>query len=145
MLSGFDRVGPDSTLISATSGQAARGQSRLHQLVSWCGGPAFDGCLLFAECHKAKSWTGKQETSSKVAGAVLELQRALPLARVVYCSATGASELSNLAYMERLGLWGQFSGFTDFDAFVEGITRRGVGGLERRAQRGGLAPARLPR
>ena len=42
---------------------------------------------------------------------MIELQRALPLARVVYCSATGASDLSNLAYMERLGLWGSFSGF----------------------------------
>ena len=30
-------------------------QSRLHQLVDWCGGSAeFDGCLVFDECHKAK-------------------------------------------------------------------------------------------
>ena len=95
----------------------ARGSSRLSQLVAWCGGPAFDGCLLFDECHKAKNWTGKEETSSKVAAAVRELQRAratafrwliarflvsqvrelqraLPLARVVYCSATGASDSS---------------------------------------------------
>jgi len=37
---------------------------------------------------------------------VVGLQRALPRARVVYCSATGASEPRNLGYMERLGLWG---------------------------------------
>ena len=55
----------------------------------------------------------------QVSVAVLELQRALPLARVVYCSATGASDLTNLAYMTRLGLWGPFSAFKDFDAFVE--------------------------
>lgn len=30
----------------------------------------------------------------------------LPRARVVYCSATGVSEVGNMAYMTRLGLWG---------------------------------------
>ena len=63
-----------STLVSATSGQKAKGHSRLRQLIDWCG-PLFEGCLLFDECHKAKNWTGKEETSSKVAAAVLELQR----------------------------------------------------------------------
>jgi hypothetical protein len=43
---------------------------------------------------------------SKVAAAVIELQRLLPLARVVYCSATGVTDINNLAFMERLGLWG---------------------------------------
>ena len=61
---------------------------------------------------------------------VLELQRLLPLARVVYCSATGASDLSNMAYMERLALWGPSSAFKSFDDFVAAVTRRGVGGLE---------------
>ena len=119
-----------ATLVSATHGQKAKGQSRLQQLVAWCGGDAFDGCLLFDECHKAKNYSGKEETSSKVSQAVLELQRALPLARVVYCSATGASDLSNLAYMVRLGLWGPSTAYSDFDAFCDAVTKRGVGGLE---------------
>lgn len=55
-----------ATLVSATSNQKQKGGSRLAQLVAWCGGTAFDGCLLFDECHKAKNWTGKEETSSKV-------------------------------------------------------------------------------
>ena len=43
------------------------------------------------------------------------LQRGLPGARVVYCSATGASEPRNLGYMERLGLWGPgIPSFTNF-------------------------------
>ena len=84
---------------------------------------------LSDECHKAKNYQpGKEEASSKVAQAVIELQRALPNARVVYCSATGASDLSNMAYMERLALWGAHSAFPDFDSFTEGVTRRGVGG-----------------
>ena len=111
-----------STLVSATTAQRSRGGSRLSQLVAWCGGPSFEGCLCFDECHKAKNWTGKEETSSKVAQAVLELQRLLPLARVVYCSATGASDLSNMAYMERLALWGPLSAFPDFDSFVRART-----------------------
>lgn len=37
---------------------------------------------------------------------VIDLQRALPLSRVVYCSATGVTDLKHLAFMERLGLWG---------------------------------------
>jgi len=46
---------------------------------------------------------------------VVGLQRALPRARVVYCSATGASEPRNLGYMERLGLWGPgIPSFTNF-------------------------------
>jgi hypothetical protein len=30
----------------------------------------------------------------------------MPLSRVVYCSATGVTDLRHLAFMERLGLWG---------------------------------------
>jgi len=30
-------------------------QSRLQQLVDWCGASSdFDGCLIFDECHRAK-------------------------------------------------------------------------------------------
>eukprot|EP01043_Picozoa_sp_COSAG02_P033067 COSAG02_NODE_2239_length_9411_cov_3.663552_8_plen_247_part_00 len=60
----------------------------------------------------------------------MELQKALPRARVLYCSATGVTDLENMAYMERLGLWGpgtQFDSFTDF--FAE-MKNRGVGALE---------------
>ena len=42
----------------------------------------------------------------QVASCVLQIQQLLPRARVVYCSATGVSEVGNMAYMTRLGLWG---------------------------------------
>ncbi|CAH3034314.1 unnamed protein product [Porites lobata] len=32
----------------------ANRQSRLQQLIDWCGGEQFNGCLIFDECHKAK-------------------------------------------------------------------------------------------
>ena len=61
-----------ATLVSATSGQKRSGGSRLSQLVEWCGGATFDGCLCFDECHKAKNYQpGKEESSSKVAQAVM--------------------------------------------------------------------------
>lgn len=50
--------------------------------------------------------------------AVIALQRRCPNARVMYVSATGASEAENLCYMERLGLWGPGSAFPNKAEFV---------------------------
>ncbi len=43
---------------------------------------------------------------SETGMAVKALQALLPRARVLYSSATGASEPTNLAYMTRIGSWG---------------------------------------
>ena len=59
--------------------------------------------------------------------AVVEIQRRLPNARVLYVSATGATEAENLCYMTRLGLWGEKTAFTDKLAFVNMLQQRGVG------------------
>ena len=76
------------------------------QLIKWCGGRDFDGCLLFDESHKAKNLKigcfdakGNVQQGSKTAKAVYTIQVECPLARVVYCSATGASEPSNVAFI----------------------------------------------
>ena len=61
---------------------------------------------------------------------MLEIQRLLPKARIVYASATGASEPKNMAYMTRLGLWGPGTPFTDFNQFIQAVERRGVGAME---------------
>ena len=72
-------------------------RSRLQQLVSWCGGESFNGCLVFDECHKAKNFNpGNEQRSTKVALAVSMVQKMLPQARVVYCSATGVSNVKNM-------------------------------------------------
>ncbi|MED6108924.1 udp-glycosyltransferase [Stylosanthes scabra] len=107
-----------------------KGRSRLQQLVQWCG-PGFDGLLIFDECHKAKNLvpeSGSQPT--RTGEAVLEIQDRLPDARVVYCSATGASEPRNMGYMVRLGLWGDGTSFSDFREFLGALDRGGVGALE---------------
>ncbi|KAG9350636.1 hypothetical protein JZ751_024525 [Albula glossodonta] len=62
--------------------------------------------------------------------AVLDLQNKLPLARVVYASATGASEPKNMIYMSRLGIWGEGTPFKTFEDFLHAIEKRGVGAME---------------
>lgn len=115
-----------SSLIASSE----KGRSRLQQLVQWCGS-GYDGLVVFDECHKAKNLVpeaGSQPT--RTGEAVLELQARLPEARVVYCSATGASEPRNMGYMVRLGLWGAGTCFKDFQIFLGALDKGGVGALE---------------
>uniref|UniRef100_A0A1D2AC25 UBA domain-containing protein n=2 Tax=Auxenochlorella protothecoides TaxID=3075 RepID=A0A1D2AC25_AUXPR len=115
----------------STLTSSIKGRTRLQQVVQWLGGPSFNGALVFDECHKAKNFVpGKEAQSTRVALNVLEIQALLPAARVVYCSATGVSEVGNLAYMSRLGLWGVGSSFPDFDSFLSSMRRRGVTFME---------------
>lgn len=115
-----------SSLIASSD----RGRSRLQQLVQWCGSE-FDGLVIFDECHKAKNLVpeaGGQPT--RTGEAVLDIQAKLPEARVVYCSATGASEPRNMGYMVRLGLWGPGTSFLSFRDFLGALDKGGVGALE---------------
>jgi len=110
-------------------------RSRVQQIVDWLGRD-FDGTIVFDEGHSmANAAGGKSERGEKSASqqgrAGLRLQRALPDARVVYVSATGASEVESLAYAERLGLWGS----TDFpfstrSEFIAAIEDGGVATME---------------
>ena len=61
--------------------------------------------------------------------AVIELQRRLPNARVLYVSATGATEASNLGYMQRLGLWGPGTSFRSKDEFMSLVQEQGISRL----------------
>ena len=61
----------------------------------------------------------------------LRLQHALPNARIVYVSATGATTVHNLAYAQRLGLWGgEDFPFATRAEFVEAIEAGGVAAME---------------
>ena len=54
----------------------------------------------------------------------MELQKKLPKARIVYASATGATEPRHMAYMVRLGIWGEGSPFRDFGDFLAAVEKR---------------------
>ncbi len=61
---------------------------------------------------------------TKTGQTVLELQQQLPKARIVYASATGASEPKHMAYMVRLGIWGPGSPFKNFQEFLSAVEKR---------------------
>lgn len=118
--------------------KGAMPRSRVDQIVDWLG-KDFDGVIAFDESHKmgnAMESEGSRGTTdaSQSALAGLELQRRLPKARVVYFSATGATEVSNLAYAERLGLWGPGTEFRNREDFVNKIGSGGVAAMELVAQ-----------
>ncbi|ABA24820.1 conserved hypothetical protein (plasmid) [Trichormus variabilis ATCC 29413] len=111
------------------------GKSRLKQIVEWAL-KDFEGAICFDECHSMGNAMAQEGTlglvSASQQGIVgLRLQNALPLTRVVYVSATGATKVSNLSYANRLGLWqtGDFP-FTSREDFVESIEVGGIAAME---------------
>jgi hypothetical protein len=71
------------------------------------------------------------QAASQQGRAGLRLQHALPNVRVVYVSATGATTVHNLAYAQRLGLWGgEDFPFATRAEFVEAIEEGGVAAME---------------
>lgn len=109
--------------------------SRTEQIVEWLGRD-FDGAIIFDEAHAmANAAGGKGERGnqkpSQQGRAGLRLQHALPDARIVYVSATGATTVQNLAYAQRLGLWGgnDFP-FASRSEFVAAIEEGGVAAME---------------
>ncbi|KAJ3338149.1 Protein strawberry notch 1 [Gonapodya sp. JEL0774] len=114
--------------------------TRIGQIVEYCGGEAFEGLLIFDESHKGKNLVppGKkkgdmgvsEQKGTQTGKAILEIQEKLPNARVLYVSATGASEPRNMAYMVRLGLWGENTPFPNFGSFLSAVSQRGAGAME---------------
>ncbi|NPU66392.1 methylase [Bradyrhizobium sp. 83012] len=109
--------------------------SRVRQIVDWVGRD-FDGVIIFDESHAMQNAAGirgdrGEQAASQQGRAGLRLQHALPNARVVYVSATGATTIHNLAYAQRLGLWGgaDFPFATRAD-FVAAIEEGGVAAME---------------
>jgi predicted RNA methylase len=109
--------------------------SRVRQIVEWLG-TDFDGVIVFDESHAMQNAAGQKgergdQAASQQGRAGLRLQHALPNARIVYVSATGATTVHNLAYAQRLGLWGgdDFP-FATRAEFVEAIEEGGVAAME---------------
>jgi predicted RNA methylase len=109
--------------------------SRVRQIVDWLGSD-FDGVIVFDESHAMQNAAGGKsergdQARSQQGRAGLRLQHALPDARVLYVSATGATTIDNLAYAQRLGLWGgEDFPFATRAEFVEAIEAGGVAAME---------------
>ncbi|MFA6605581.1 MAG: strawberry notch family protein, partial [Sphingomonas sp.] len=124
-----------TTYATLRSQERGSKKSRVEQIVEWLGAD-FDGVIVFDEAHAmANAAGGKGERGdvapSQQGRAGLRLQHALPDARIVYVSATGATTVQNLAYAQRLGLWGgdDFP-FATRGQFVTAIENGGVAAME---------------
>jgi hypothetical protein len=109
--------------------------SRLSQIIDWLGAD-FDGVIVFDEAHALANAVGDkgergEKTASQQGRAGLRLQNALPDARVLYVSATGATTVANLAYATRLGLWGSTDmPFATRQDFVSAMEAGGIAAME---------------
>ncbi len=116
-----------SSLIAA----AKNGAKRLDQIQRWLG---TDAVIILDEAHKAKNaLAGGRGEPTQTGQAVIDLQDPAtnPDYRIVYSSATGATDVRNMAYMTRLGLWGKGTSFpTGFQEFMQEIEAGGVGAME---------------
>jgi hypothetical protein len=118
--------------MNAANGSRASSKSS----IGWASDGDFDGVIIFDECHALQNAVGgkgeRGDTAASQQGrAGLRLQHALPNARVVYVSATGATTVNNLAYAQRLGLWGgEDFPFSTRAEFVEAIEAGGVAAME---------------
>jgi hypothetical protein len=112
---------------------------RLKQLMDWLG-PDFDGVIALDEAHTANNLVESEEkkvggfsrkkAASDTAKNIFALTQAYPKARVLYVSATGATEVNNLGMLDRLGLWGPGRAFDSRAAFLEQIRRGGKAAME---------------
>lgn len=108
--------------------------TRLKQIIEWAG-QEYDGVIAFDEAHAMANAAGGEGSRGRVKGseqgiAGLRLQNLLPRARVLYASATGASDVANLSYAARLGLWGPETAFADREAFIAAIRKGGIAAME---------------
>ncbi|MCL2047146.1 MAG: bifunctional class I SAM-dependent methyltransferase/DEAD/DEAH box helicase [Defluviitaleaceae bacterium] len=122
------------TTYSALSKSFDQSGSNFEKIVNWLG-KDFDGVIVFDEAHNMANATNTKGTrgvkkASQRGIAGLAIQNALPNAKIIYSSATGATEVENLRYAERLGLWGEGTAFPNGDDFVHKIKAGGLAAME---------------
>ena len=113
---------------------AKGGKSRIDDLKAWLG-EDFDGVIAFDEAHNmggfisVKGKRGKTKPAAKAIAGV-DLQKSFPNARIVYASATGATDITQYGYLDRLGLWGKGTAFNDVNDFISKISDGGLAAME---------------
>jgi hypothetical protein len=108
---------------------------RLRQMVDWFG-TMEDGVVAFDEAQNlrnAKAVNAKGFAASKISAqglAANALQNSLPHSRVLYVSATSASDIASMGFALRLGLWGRGTSFATATRFFDAMEEGGVNALE---------------
>lgn len=114
-------------------------KSRLQQVLDWLG-EDFDGVIIMDEAHEmgnAAGGTGSRgvQKASQQGMIGLLMQYRLAQARIVYQSATGATEPKNLSYAPRMGLWGgPEAPFLDRSDFLSAASDGGIAFMEMTAR-----------
>jgi predicted RNA methylase len=108
--------------------------SRLQQILNWAG-EDFAGVIIFDEAHAMGGVAGGEGGFVQRKGSLqgitgVTLQNRLPDARVIYSSATGASDVNNLSYAVRLPLWGPGTAFANRESFISEIREGGIAAME---------------
>lgn len=82
--------------------------------------------IVLDECHKAKNLINDQGVPTLCGVAVEHLQQRCPNAAVLYSSATGISEPTNMAYMTRVGK----CGYNSMLDLIQNLEKAGLGASE---------------
>lgn len=122
------------TLKGASKSGGSEKVKHLDVIERWLGND-FDGVIVFDESHKMANLKPSQKgfgkaKASETAIAGDKFQSDMKNARIVYASATGATNVENLAYARRLGLWGEGSQFADETEFITKIGSSGIAAME---------------
>lgn len=127
------------TTYSTAGGEFKTSKKRYNQILNWFGKDN-DGVFIFDESHLMKNVS---ESKFEFGGEAKSLQEGsdrgqmgvsfkkdLSNARFVNASATAATTPVNLAYLSRLGLWGEGTPFPDFMSFLNVMKDGGTGAME---------------
>mmetsp|Transcript_36127 Transcript_36127/g.65502 ORF Transcript_36127/g.65502 Transcript_36127/m.65502 type:complete len:1086 (+) Transcript_36127:39-3296(+) len=108
-----------------------RNEKNAQDVVAWLGGHLAEGLIVFDEAHSAKNFVSGKSGASTLQGRMVNyVQTACPMAPVLYASATACTEVNQMAYMPRLGLWGAGRQFVNFTDFCQDVESRGIAGME---------------
>ena len=132
------------TYASLRVGATEERRARVDQVVEWLAGSLKEDdrqlaepVIVFDEAHAmvnaAGSKTGARGgRAPSLQGLVsMKLQNALPKARVMYVSATGAAKVDGLCYASRLGLWAtDATPFEKREDFIAAMDDGGIAALE---------------
>ena len=121
---------PEGILFSTyatASGNWIKGRERYNQILRWFGKDN-DGVFVFDEAHMMKNASAEKPTNTGSMG--IKFKDELRNARFLNASATAATNSKNLAYLTRMGLWGEGSPFKNFTEFLGTMSQGGLGAME---------------
>jgi hypothetical protein len=129
---------PERDGVLVTTYALIRSDERYRSLLDWANSRTeMNGILAFDEAHNMRNavedaheeGAGKKNQSQQGKRGV-EIQDDLPEAGVIYASATMATDVYNLGYAPRLGLWGENAPFVSAEAFIGEMHLLDDGALE---------------